>query len=79
MAGLQMPPIVAQILGNVVPRVTQACQIPGCERFSLGLRCTQCTRPLCLSHGYVTPSTRPQTICCSCIVDRHPELFKEPG
>jgi hypothetical protein len=73
---VQIPPIVGQFLANAIPQVAAGCQLPGCAKFSLGLRCAQCTRALCLTHAYVTPATKPQVICCSCIVDRHPEMFE---
>jgi hypothetical protein len=57
--------------------VFEPCRLPGCQKLSLGFICARCSRYVCQHHAYVKASPKPETICASCVVDEHPELWEE--
>lgn len=55
-----------------------ACSLPDCDALTLGVRCEQCTRRLCMSHAFwllhvshVTP------YCPYCLLEKNSALFSD--
>jgi len=64
---------------EMLKRSGKDCDMNDCEYYSLGFKCSCCSRSLCNGHLYFkldTKTSKPLTICPSCIVDENPELFE---
>ncbi len=58
-------------------QVFSGCELGDCNKHSLGIVCTMCSRRICQRHAYVTASVPPKPICVSCIMEEHRELWDE--
>lgn len=66
-----------QMVASRLRTVFEPCRIEGCRKLSLGFVCSRCSRYVCQHHAYVKAAPTPETLCASCVVDEHPELWTE--
>lgn len=70
--------MMAQIKGAAV-NAGLSCDVPECEKFTLGFACSRCARKLCNDHGYWQIGMQgPAGIYCPyCVVETHRNLWSE--
>jgi hypothetical protein len=54
-------------MGEVAADHFRQCGVPGCQKFSLGLVCTKCSRFACQNHIYLSATVPPHPVCEECI------------
>lgn len=72
---------------NLLAHAFEECEVEGCKHKSLGFVCSECSRYVCQSHYYLSPTPQipPKVVCVRCILVRayrEPTLeadFIEPG
>lgn len=69
--------VAFQFVASRLRTAFEPCRIPSCHKLSLGFVCSRCSRYVCQHHAYVKASPKPETLCASCVVDEHPELWPE--
>jgi hypothetical protein len=57
--------------------VFNKCDVPGCDKLSVGFTCSTCSRFTCNRHLYFKPGAPPVPICAACVLGSHPELLEE--
>ena len=54
------------------------CDAPGCNALTLGVRCANCSRRLCVGHTYWNTSGAQMTALCPyCVLAENSSLFDE--
>jgi hypothetical protein len=69
--------VALQFVKDRLRTAFEPCRILSCTKLSLGFVCSRCSRYVCQNHAYVKAAPKPETLCASCVVDEHPELWEE--
>lgn len=77
----QQPSPVQSTLGqlavHILANAFEGCEVEGCKHKSLGFVCSDCSRYVCQSHYYLSPTPQipPKVVCVRCILLR---AYREP-
>lgn len=75
-----MQDFILSLTKHMLKENLKTCGFKTCDKLSVGGTCVECSRFVCLRHGYLrvqVPPKKPQVVCAACILLEHEELFEK--